>query len=216
MEKFYMVLQDSDTIPETLKFIFWFLGNSQPTMSFEETKELRSIANILMSFIPCEPHFEVLLNRREKIEPITRECKIFVVIWMMRKEMVTELQKFYEMYEQQKLDDALECVLAFLQESHALTPEHTASGVWEIPETSIRSLPPSLTCVERTNRQVISHLKFAPGSKCWKFQRLIAEQLSELPIRKQINEAFKRLELSSMREVIFILHLDHFPPGSKC
>ena len=97
--------------------------------------------------------------------------------------------------------NALECVLAFLQASHEIMPEHTIQGLWKIHGTSISSFPPSLTCVERTNRQVITHLKFAPASECWRFQTLIAEQLSELPIRKQINKACEMLELSGARDV---------------
>ena len=191
------------TILDVLNAIFLALHNErdlQNTMSLKKAEQLRSLANFIMSFFPHDPRFEFFLNRKEKIEPITFEDQVLVVLWMMHNEMVTELQQFYEMHKYIK-GNALECVLAFLQASHERIPEHTEAVLWKIHGTSISSFPPSLACVRRVNEKVIMHLEFVPVSECWRFQTLIAEQLSELPLRKQINKAYEMLELFGERFV---------------
>ena len=203
MTKMRKILEHNDTVRNVLVAVFLALHKErdiQGTMSIMKAQRLRSLANFIMSLLPRDPHFEFLLNKKEKIEPITRKCQVFVILWMMHNEMVTELQKFYEMHKYIE-DNALECVLAFLQASHKIIPEHTIPGCWNIPGTIISFFPPSLACVRRTNKQVISHLKFAPETECWKFQTLIAEQLSEVPERKQINKAHEMLELFGRRIV---------------
>lgn len=203
MVKYNIILKYTITVPDALKKLFSALHKERDilqTMSSKKTQRLRSLANFLMSLLPRDPSFEFLLNREEKIEPITLEEQVFVVLWMMHNELVQELQKFYEMHKHIK-GNALECVLAFLQASHERMPEHSIPGSWTIPGTSISSFPPSLACVRRVNEKVITRLKFAPASECWRFQTLIAEQLSELPIRKQINKAYEMLELFGTRIV---------------
>ena len=207
MTKFCKILNYNVTILDVLNAIFSALHKERDilqTMSSKKAEKLRSRANFLMSFLPPDPHFEFLLNREEKIEPITLEDQVFVVLWMLHNELVQELQKFYEMHKHIK-GNALECVLAFLQASHERMPEHAESGLWKIHGTSISSYPPSLACVKRTNEQVISQLKFATASECWRFQTLIAEQLSKLQIRQQINKAYEMLELFGKRYVSDIL-----------
>ena len=203
MTKICEILKYTIIVHDALKKMFSALHKERDilqTMSSKKTQRLRSHANFLMSLLPRDPLFEFLLNREEKIEPITLEDQVFVVLWMMHNGMVQELQKFYEMHKHIK-GNALECVLAFLQASHERMPEHTMPGLWKIHGTSISSFPPSLACVRRVNEQVITHLKFAPASECWRFQTLIAEHLSELPIRKQINKAYEMLELFGTRIV---------------
>ena len=207
MTKMRKILEHNDTVRNVLVAVFLALHKErdiQGTMSIMKAQRLRSLANFIMTFLPRDPHFEFLLNRKEKIEPITRKCQVFVILWMMHNELVQELQKFYEMHKHIK-DNALECVLAFLQASHERMPEHTMPGLWKIHGTSISSFPPSLACVRRVNEQVIMHLKFANASECWRFQTLIAEQLSKLPIREQINKAYDMLELFGTRYVSDIL-----------
>jgi hypothetical protein len=204
MTKIRIILGHTNTVPDALKKLFSALHEERDilqTMSSKKTQRLRSLANFLMSLLPRDPSFEFFLNREEKIEPITLKVQVLVVLWMMHNEMVTELQQFYEMHKHIK-GNALECVLAFLQASHERMPEYTSQWLWKNPETSISSFPPSLACVRRVNEQVIMHLKFAPASECWRFQTLIAEQLSELPIRKQINKEHEMQELFGERCVI--------------
>lgn len=203
MTKICEILKYTITVPDALKKLFSALHEERDilqTMSSKKTQRLRSLANFLMSLLPRDPSFEFFLNREEKIEPITLEDQVFVVLWMLHNELVQELQQFYEMHKHIK-GNALECVLAFLQASHERMPEHTESGFWKIHGTSISSFPPSLACVRRVNEQVIMHLKFANASECWRFQTLIAEQLSKLQMREQINKAYEMLELFGTRIV---------------
>ena len=210
MTKICRILKFNKTVRSVVAVLFLVLHNErdmQKTMSLKKAQRLRSLANLLMTFLPRSPLFEFLLNRRENIDPIAHKSQVSVVLWMMHNEMVTELQQFYEMHKHIK-GNALECVLVFLQASHEKIPEHTIQGLWEIPGTSICSLSPSLACVRRVNEKVIMHLKFVPVSECWRFQTLIAEQLSELPLRKQINKAYVMLEIFGEHCVIDdLIHL---------